>query len=186
MRKLAAVTAALGLLATLVVVVPGRAQDRPAPDAATSAGATPEQMIEHVLTHFAKADKGLRVGMKARDAKKVFADGAHVVGTHVFSLDATPYGLPGAKGTVYLYSVSDEPDEVIDEMHVALLCGDLSGEDRITLGAKVVAVGKRLGFHVEEDEEEPNLWYGSRKDSERCFYVSLAGKGVILFELSQS
>jgi hypothetical protein len=184
-NSLLAATAVLGFLAGLLAVVPGRAQDRPEPAVATSDAPSPEVLLEHVITHFAKAKTGLRIGMKGRDAEKALAGAARVVGTHVLPLEATPYGLPGAQGTLFVYSLSDEADEVLSEMQIALLCRDLSPEERKALGAKVAAVGRRFGFEMEEDEDEPHLWSGSRESPDRTIYVSLAGKGVILIELSE-
>ena len=172
--------AALGLVAAFLATGSGRAQDKGA-TGATAAPPTLEAVIEHVMTHFAKADKGLRTGMKVQEAKKALAGSAHIIGTHVLPISSTPYGLPGVQGTVSIYSLSDEANETVGELHVAVLCGEF---DRQKLAAKAVDVGMKLGFDMERDEDEDGVWAGSRENPTRSISVSLAGKGVILFELS--
>lgn len=174
MRTLPVVLALAATVAGSLAATRSSAQEAPPADTLAPA-------VEHAMRQLVTAKTGLRLGMKGKDAPKAFGQSAHVLGTHAVPLGETQYGAPGARGVVMAYMVSDEPDSVLDEIHVAILCEPF---DRKALAAAVVAAGEKLGIEMEEDEEEDGVWSGWKESPPRTLSISLAGKGVVLIEAS--
>ena len=137
--------AAVGAL--LVGMPPSPANARPAESAKL------RKAVQQVLTKLYKTDKGLRPELSYAEAVKATPGAAQVAGGFRLSLRKSSYALEGDwDGVISFFADLDEPEKVLGDFDLALLCGDYDKRqmERWLLGV----VGPELGLALEPDGVE--------------------------------
>jgi hypothetical protein len=149
--------------------------------ARTAEPAKLREAVRQVLTKLCETKKGLRPELSYAEAVKATPGAAEVAGGFRLSLRNSSYALEGDwDGVISFFADLDEPEKVLGDFDLALLCGDYDKRkmERWLLGV----VGPALGLALEPDDVQKHL-YWDPEPKRRDIWISL-GDGVIQFSTS--